>query len=417
MGERESGMIYFGSAALLLAAGGASLFFYSQAGAEVSETKAADQVVVSLPSESDVVTLTAGKNSLEATWKQLGVSDQGFDRSVAATFLADAGQLNTASRNARLDVEKQTIVKAQTGSIFDQDAAVALIESAMYRGEKSVDLPVTEVVPEVDDVGIEDVSHVLGHFTTKFKAGDSSRSYNLKLAASKLNGYVMKPGEEISFNEVVGGRTHDEGYKIAGVIQSGQLVDGLAGGTCQISTTLYGAAFFAGLGITQHTPHSRPSSYVRGGLDATVVYPVGKSKGVDLKIQNDYDFPVAIHFIVARGKSTVRILGKKRPYDEIVFERKVTKELPFRVITREDDTMPVGSMTVDQPGYPGYRLYTYRKFYKDGKMVNQEKTPVHYRPVVEYVRVGINPNPNLRVPKGKKKKNLSVISGDGRMAQ
>ena len=122
-------------------------------------------------------------------------------------------------------------------------------------------------------IGIADISHVLGTFKTTFPVGDKDRNFNLKLAASKLNGHVLQPGVEFSFNGVVGDRTEKEGYKIAHVITAGEMVDGLAGGTCQISTTLFGASFFAGLEVVKTSPHSRPSTYVTIGLDATVVYP------------------------------------------------------------------------------------------------------------------------------------------------
>ena len=103
----------------------------------------------------------------------------------------------------------------------------------------------------------------------------------------KINGVVLKPGEEWSFNGTVGERSQKTGYKIAHVITAGEMVDGLAGGTCQISTTLFGAAFFAGLDIVKTTNHSRPSAYTPLGFDATVVWP-----NTDLKLKNPYDFPV-----------------------------------------------------------------------------------------------------------------------------
>src|SRR5205814_8142873 len=127
-------------------------------------------------------------------------------------------------------------------------------------------------------LGIDDISVVMGHHLTRFPVTDRDRNFNLKLAASKLNGIVLQPGVEWSFNAQVGERSEKEGYKIAHVITAGEMVDGLAGGTCQISTTLFGAAFFAGLDIVKTINHSRPSAYTPLGLAATVVRP-----HVDLK--------------------------------------------------------------------------------------------------------------------------------------
>jgi vancomycin resistance protein YoaR len=290
------------------------------------------------------------------------------------------------------------LVESQEGFGVDAYASLGAIETAARSGSAELELAGVPLPAEVTvaDLGIEDISHVLGTFTTRFPVTEKSRNYNLKLAASKLNGYVLEPGVEFSFNDVVGARTEKEGYKIAHVITAGQMVDGLAGGTCQISSSLHGAAFFAGVGITNSIPHSRPSTYVSMGLDATVVYP-----HVDLKLKNNYEFPVVIHFKVARGESTVEFLGQERPYDEIAFERKIEERLDFDTVTREDASMPVGSMAVDQAGFYGYKLKRYRKYYKDGKLVKTDTWNLRYRPVTEYVRIGINPDPNLAAPESK----------------
>jgi vancomycin resistance protein YoaR len=290
---------------------------------------------------------------------------------------------------------------------------VSAIEGAARAGAGEVELEGAPTPPfvTVEDLGVEDISSVLASFETRFAIGEKSRNDNPKMAAARLDGHVLKPGEVFSFNEVVGGRSEKEGYKVAGVIERGEMVDGMAGGACQISTTLHAAAFFAGIDIVESTPHSRPSTYVQMGLDATVVYP-----RVDLKLRNSYDFPVVIHYTVARGVSRVEFLGKERPYDKIVFERTVKKRLPFETITREDRGIAIGHMIVDQPGYPGYQVLRERQFYKDGKRVKTNRWNLQYRPVVEYVRMGASPNPNLAPPTQKKTKGPKPASGTYRLA-
>jgi hypothetical protein len=201
-------------------------------------------------------------------------------------------------------------------------------------------------------------------------------------------------------------RTLEDGFKMAHVILQGQMVDGMAGGSCQISSTLHGAAFFSGLDILTVTPHSRPSTYVTLGLDATVV-----AGQVDLQLRNPYDFPIAIHYRVARGESYVEILGKEKPFDIIEFERKIDQRLDFETVTREDPDMGMGNMVVDQSGYPGYKLSKVRRTYKDGKVIKTDKWKLRYRPVVEYARLGINPNPNLPPPKKHKAHGPKPASG------
>jgi hypothetical protein len=149
---------------------------------------------------------------------------------------------------------------------------------------------------------------------------------------------------------VVGDRTEKEGYRVAPVIQGGELIDGLAGGMCQIASTLHAAAFFAGLEIVSSTPHSRPSAYIPMGLDSTVVYPT-----TDLKLRNPYDFPVVMHYQVNQGSVKVELLGKERPY-RVIFEREIKAETAFGSESRGDSEMPSGQRLVVQEGYPGYSL-------------------------------------------------------------
>ncbi|RMH38102.1 MAG: hypothetical protein D6689_20125 [Deltaproteobacteria bacterium] len=403
----------FGAAGGLALAGAGLLGWYAAAGgaAQAADTRtrpAATEADVAVAPEGpspDVlgrtVTLAFEDRRVPVRWSELAsVGEAGqvaIDDARAVAKLTELkAQLDRPPQNARMDLERRQLVPDRPGAGVDVYGALARLRLALVDGRAEVTLPAIPIRADVttDDLGRIDISHVLGHFTTRFSVAEKRRSDNLKLAASKLDGYVLMPGAEFSFNDVVGPRTEAEGYKIAHVITSGEMVDGLAGGSCQISTTLHGAAFFAGLDILKSTPHSRPSTYVTMGLDATVVYPV-----TDLKLRNPYDFPVVIHYRVARGEATVEILGKKRPYDRIEFEREILEELPFDTVTREDDTLPVGSLVVEQEGFPGYKLKRYRRFYRGGKVVKTDKWTLWYRPVTEYTRMGTNPNPNLPWPK------------------
>src|SRR5262249_4916221 len=181
---------------------------------------------------------------------------------------------------------------------IDVWASLPKIEVGARQGATQLELATVPLMASVTKatLGIDDISQVMGHYLTKFPITDRDRNFNLKLAASKINGTVLQPKQEWSFNGKVGERSEKEGYKVAHVIEAGEMVDGLAGGTCQISTTLFGAAFFAGLDIPNTTNHSRPSVYTPLGFDATVVWP-----DTDLVLKNPFDFPVAIHYRVANG--------------------------------------------------------------------------------------------------------------------
>ena len=317
------------------------------------------------------------------------------DRAVKALLELKA-KSDTSPINAYLDLEEHAIHDDVAGSGIDIYASLPRLETAAREGAASVELVRVSVPARVTKgtLGIDDVSHVLGHYTTKFPVTDRDRNFNLKLAASKINGSVIKPHEEWSFNGTVGERSEKEGYKIAHVITAGEMVDGLAGGTCQISTTLFGAAFFAGIDIVKTTNHSRPSAYTPLGFDATVVWP-----DTDLKLKNPYDFPVAIAYRVANGEAVVEVLGKERPYDKIVFERHILERTPYTSEERPDDEMPEGTQSLDQAGFDGIKLERFRRFYKDGKVARPaDKWQVTYKPVTEYVRVGHNKDPEAKAP-------------------
>ncbi|HUS27010.1 MAG TPA: VanW family protein [Kofleriaceae bacterium] len=319
------------------------------------------------------------------------------DKAIKA-LLQLKGQYDRGAIDAYLDLEERVIHDDSPGQGIDVWASLQRIEAGARQAAPAIELVAIGVPARVtkQGLGIDDISNVMGVYETKFAVADKDRNFNLKLAASHINGAVLKPGEEWSFNGTVGERSQATGYKVAHVITAGEMVDGLAGGTCQISTTLFGASFFAGLEIVKTTNHSRPSAYTPLGFDATVVWP-----NTDLVLKNPYDFPVAVLYRVANGIAHVEILGKKRPYTKVEFAREVLEETPYNTEERLDEEMPEGLTMLDQQGFNGYKLKRYRRFYQGKKMVKENKWTVQYKPVTEYVRRGTNPDPATPVPKEK----------------
>src|SRR5690606_8537436 len=165
---------------------------------------------------------------------------------------------------------------------------------AVTRGETKITAKVIVEKPSKSQEALKQLSfpRVLGHFETRYSQSENAadRTFNLRLAAERLDGTVLFPGEIFDFNAVVGPRDEAHGYKVATVIADGELVDGIGGGTCQISGTLHGAVFFSGLEIIERYPHTRPSSYIKMGMDATVVYPT-----INFRFKNPFEFPIVIH--------------------------------------------------------------------------------------------------------------------------
>jgi vancomycin resistance protein YoaR len=287
--------------------------------------------------------------------------------------------------DARLDLEARKLVPESTGRLLDIDGTLAAIEAALLRGERKVSLVFVERKPKrvAAELGNVAFDEVLGYFETRYDRSDryQARSFNLRLAASKLDGYVLLPGEVFDFNEVVGARDEANGYKVASVIAEGELVDGIGGGTCQISGTLHGAAFFAGLEIVERYPHTRPSGYIKMGLDATVVYPT-----INFRVKNPFAFAVVLHQTVKNGTVRAEILGPKRTRT-VTLIRRIDAAIPYEEIERPDKDLPSGVRVLGQRGVAGFKLRRYR-ITREGEHAVRERWDDAYPPTSQIVRVG-----------------------------
>lgn len=208
-----------------------------------------------------------------------------------------------------------------------------------------------------------DITQVVGHFETRFGylGGETNRAANIANAASKLDGQVLLPGQILSFNNVVGHRTLDNGFHKGWEIFKGEMVEGVGGGTCQVASTLHAAAYLAGLDVLERSPHSRPSGYIVMGLDSTVV-----DGQVDLKLRNPFDFPIVLHAQVDRGVITFELLGQQRPVT-VTFKRDVVGAKDYKRVIRETSYLPEGKVVLKQRGIRGYSVRRVRSLhFRDG---------------------------------------------------
>jgi vancomycin resistance protein YoaR len=312
--------------------------------------------------------------------------------SVALRRLKD--ELDRVPADARMDLEARKLVPEVLGRLLDIDATLAGIETALARGEREAKLAFVERRPRrvAAELGNVHFDEVLGYFETSYDRSErvQARSYNLRLAASKLDGTVLLPGEVFDFNDVVGPRDEANGYKVATVIAEGELVDGIGGGTCQISGTLHGAAFFAGLSIVERYPHTRPSSYIKMGLDATVVYPT-----INFRVKNTFPFPVVLHQTVKNGVVRAEILGPKRTHT-VTLIRRIDSAIPYEEVERPDKTLPNGVRLLGQRGVAGFKLRRYR-IVREGAHAVRERWDDTYPPTAQIVRVGTGDMPKDKV--------------------
>lgn len=254
------------------------------------------------------------------------------------------------------------------GIDFDVEKAKETI-AAEVKDEYVIDLIITKPNITIDQIGTEAFPDQLSTFTTRYDASDTDRTTNLVLACQKLNGKVIMPEETFSYNETLGPRTAAAGYKNAKIYESGQVVDGLGGGICQISSTLYNAALMSDMEIVERRNHQFVTSYVKAGRDATVVYG-----STDFRFKNTRTYPVKIIASAKNGIATVSIFGIKEADREYTysFSTETVSTIPYTTKYVEDSSLAAGKEVVKQKGANGLVTKTYMTKRLDGKVVSTE---------------------------------------------
>lgn len=209
--------------------------------------------------------------------------------------------------NAKLDEDGQ-IIKEEPGRALDRQKFHKLFLGYFYQGTpEETALPKRKVYPRVDSELLAEIrEHKIGHYTTNFKKNNEERSRNIELAAEAINNHVVFPGESFSFNDAVGKRTKEKGYKRAPVIVKGELTEDIGGGICQVSSTLYNAVNLKNIEITERYSHSRSVPYVPPGRDATVSW-----YGPDFAFTNKHKRPILIRASADDGNMTIEILSSE----------------------------------------------------------------------------------------------------------
>lgn len=264
------------------------------------------------------------------------------------------------------------VTPSVTGIAVDMDATEKAINEALNTegsGAVSVTAVITETEPKIKTEDLETIQDELGSFTTSFSSSGVARSTNLEVGTSKINGRVLMPGEVLSGYECMAPLTLDNGYKMATAYENGRSVDSVAGGVCQISTTLYNAALYAELDIVQRQNHSMTVAYVDHSRDAAIA---GTYK--DLKISNPYDTPIYIEGYTSNKKLTFKIYGKEtRPANrEVQFESKTLQWIdPGDPIEQPDASLQPGARVRVQSAHTGVRSELYKCVYVDGQLTER----------------------------------------------
>lgn len=293
--------------------------------------------------------------------------------------------------------DRVEIVPHIEGQDIDVERIYRKIRNELRGGTGTLRVPVYLVpVPPrhtTEDVKAMGINGLLASYTTTFDPTLVNRAYNISVAAAALDGLLVAPGDEVSFNEIVGPRSQEAGYKDAPIILNENLVPGLGGGVCQVSSTLYNAVLLANLEVTERVNHSLPVPYVPLGRDATVVYGA-----VDLKFVNTTPSYIYLKAPVRGSRITIKIYGNTRYKRRVEIYTKTVKVFEPKKKYEQDPNLEAGKEVVKQAGKRGYRVETARWVWNNGA-VTREALPVSlYKPRDEIVAVGTKPVPTTVTP-------------------
>lgn len=277
--------------------------------------------------------------------------------------------------------------QSKTGIDFDLDNARKILKEN-ENNKETYYIPITVTEPnKSDNWFLENYGEVLGTFTTTYNAATVGRSENIDIASQKINGLILKPGDEFSFNNVVGERSSQNGFKTAKVYSGGQVVDGIGGGICQVSSTLFNAIVYADLQIVYRTNHSMPVSYVANGRDATVSY--GE---IDFIFANNQPYPVRLDVKSGGGSITCSVVGIKTEDKKIEIDTETVGTTSFKETVIEDPTLEAGTRKVQTAGTNGSQVNTYITKYINGEKVERKLlTKSNYIATNQVVVIGTKP--------------------------
>lgn len=264
-----------------------------------------------------------------------------------------------------------TFSEGTNGKVIDQEKLAQAIVEAIEAGEygKVIEATVKEVSPELTAAQLREKYKTIATYTTT-TTSNSNRNENIRLACDALNGTIVNPGQEFSFNDTTGARTEAKGYKPAAAYLNGEVVQEPGGGVCQVSSTLYNAVIFAGLKSTERHAHSYEPSYVTPGEDAAVSYG-----GPDFKFVNNSDYPIAIKTSFVNRELTISLYGVQVLPDgtKIRMESEKTSELdPPEPTYEEDQTLQPEEEKVVKEAVMGTRWTTELVRYENGTEVSRE---------------------------------------------
>lgn len=237
----------------------------------------------------------------------------GYDKKIVDDYISNLNEeVTIPAKNATLDIDNGEIkiISAKNGLELDVEKLKTILDEKINCDinimDDVIEVPVREQLPKVTDELISEIDGKLSTSTTSFNNGDWGRTQNLKVATGYISGTVLMPGETFSYNDTVGERRTDRGFKPGAAFSGDEVVQTIGGGVCQISTTLYQAIMKAGIPSVERTNHSMKVTYAAPSEDSTVAWGY-----LDYKFKNIYDSPIYIEGVMGVNTVTFNIYGDK----------------------------------------------------------------------------------------------------------
>lgn len=306
-------------------------------------------------------------HSLEAKISYNEAKLKEFEETVKST-------VGVQAKDAQITIDGDgiSITKEQSGyKINEEELHNKLVENINGDPAEEVNLTfeLEESKAKVTEADLSKIDGVIGSYSTSYVNTGDGRVRNMEIAAQTVNGVVLMPGEEFSYNELIGDTTPDKGYEKANTYVGSKIVPDYGGGICQVSTTLYRAVMRANLRSTERMNHSLTVSYSEPGLDATVAYGA-----VDYKFINTYDFPIYISGYVSGGTVGFSIYGNQAGLGGKTYNlvNEVHETYAPGVEYVEDAALEVGKEVKESAGMTGYKASSYQVTYENGVEVSRE---------------------------------------------
>jgi vancomycin resistance protein YoaR len=305
---------------------------------------------------------------------------EAFLQSVATALDSEPSSAKVVQENSEIKVVPEIIGY----KVNVAEALQAVVNKLKIGFPIKVELAVAESQPKVLAADLAEIDCVLASYTTEFNPNNHNRVQNIILGARNFNNILVRSGEIVSFNDVVGPRLEKYGFKEAPGFINGKLVPDFGGGICQVTSTLYNAVLLANLDIEERTSHCQPPGYVPLGQDATVADNL-----LDFKFKNNSAYSIYINSEVSDGNVTIYVFGKSGHKPEVKIVATDKRVIEPQTIVKQDQELELGKEIVETEGQRGFSVTTWRIRNYGGQEAKRELLATdEYSPEDRVVRVG-----------------------------